>query len=157
MSRKHVAVAILPLLLGGWTASDDPRGVTTLYSQSFQFDGDCNNWGDMVHSWSIAGWAGPGPVVRPFTPGSISIRGVELVLLIAPSAYNMWMVGNNADGDAMAFLAPGQAHVMNWFPAGLAFQFPGTNDARNSDYIDLHGGCESGHVSIMETLYYTPN
>jgi hypothetical protein len=41
------------------------------------------------------------------------------------------------------------------YPAGTAFEFPGTNDAASNQYMDLHGGCVSGHVTIMLTFYYT--
>ena len=153
MNRLVIAVALM-LSLTAWTPSTPP-GTATLFSQSFEFTGACTG-GEMVYSWTI----GRGPdqgdhFIHPWLPFDITIRGVSLVTNAAPLMF--WMVGNNADGDAMAFMAKNEFRVMNWFPSGAGFAFPGTKDQDKNDYIDLHGACAKGPADLILTLYYSRN
>lgn len=154
MNRLVVALGLL-LFLTAWTPATPP-GTVTLFSQTFQFTGKCTG-ADMVYDWVI----GRGPdqdhhFIRPWLPFDITLRGVGMVSNTAPSMF--WMVGNNADGDAMAFMAKNEFHVVNWFPSGSGFAFPGTADQDKNDYIDLHGSCTKGQSAVlMITLYYSRN
>ncbi|HEY3916302.1 MAG TPA: hypothetical protein VGL83_00840 [Stellaceae bacterium] len=151
---KHFARAlVLILALAAWSPSTPP-GVATLFSQSFQFTGSCTNT-DMVYSWKIGGGPSEHQFIRPWLPFDITIRGVDLVTNTLPGMF--WMVGNNADGDAMLFLGKNEYHGVVWFPSGTAFAFPGTADQEQSHYIDLHGACAKGNALLIMTLYYTRN
>jgi hypothetical protein len=108
---------------------------------------------DMVYSWNIGGGPPQKQFIRPWLPDDITIRGVELLADTAPSTF--WMVGNNANGDAMVFVAKDELHRINWFPSGTGFAFPGTKNQERSHYIDVHGSCATGHATLILTLYYS--
>lgn len=155
---KHLVFALAAFFcLGAWTAEQaPPAGTKTLYSQDFEFHGTCNAQ-EQVYSWWInAGPPHPDSFIHPWLSTDISIRGVEIVAT-QPPVFN-WMVGNNADGDAMLKVGPGDYHEVQWFPADTAFEFPSAANAAAWHYIDLHGSCAGGGaVTVTLTLYYTQN
>lgn len=118
--------------------------------------------------------------IYPFTASDITIVGAELVLIPpAPGAYQQpgWpavgpggyggiagpympafsflMIGNNAWGDAMLFMAANEIHAVKFFPPNT-FKFNGTVTKTPLTYIDLHGSCTAGYAAnVMLTIYYT--
>jgi hypothetical protein len=173
MRSIKLSVAVVAVaLLTAWTPNP-PAGTLDLFSKSYQMTGACNG-GDMVYTWSINGAPGGGGVppapssngasfIYPWRPNDISIRAAE-ILLIPPGPstagmprYSFLMIGNNtANGDAMVFLAAGELHARHDYPAGTAFEFPGTSDGDATTYMDLHGSCTPGMVAnVMLTFYYT--
>lgn len=151
---------LLIVLLCAWSPAPPP-GVSTLYAKTYQFDEDCTG-SDMVFGWTITGYPAQTKFLHPWEPGDITIRGVWIVLISAPTGLQWLMLGENdptghGDGDALIFLPADRRDAKAFYPSNAAFQFPGANDREEGDYIDLHGSCTSGHATVMATFYYTRN
>jgi hypothetical protein len=79
------------------------------------------------------------PLIQPWEPVPIEIRGVEIAL--SWGALNYAFAGNNYQPDVMAFMGAGQTHRQQWFPEGLSFTMPATGSVGGSPHIDLHVSC----------------
>jgi hypothetical protein len=155
--------------------------------------------GDMWNSWKVGGFApSDDGLVRPWLDYPIVVIGYELVKLQAdlPDGWWGWLkyklrglagstqldhsylnakiswfsVGSTIQPDAMIWLAPGETHAKQMWPAGHGQPWPSKRDAKpttphknakgevdagGGDLIDLHGLCYGGGpVTIMLTLYY---
>ena len=161
-------------------------GLSTYYTATWQFEGTCEgkdsvyDWriaGGMPgmkgdpHSWKITPWES-----EPITVRSIELtkvyhggtpaperwwRRIWARLTAAPKSpgpgTTLWfMAGNDYIHDAMLWLGPGEDHGYREFPGGTGMQLPAKQDAADSVYFDLHGGCAGGGpVSIFYTVGYT--
>lgn len=157
-------IAALALLLAsslahaGTCTGTFPDGTRPVCSVTFDLWQTCTA-ADTVKGWAIAGPAGMYPAgqwqIRPWLDAPINIVRAELVGL-----YNdghLWiMLGNNAQGDPMLWLAPGEYHGTADAPAGTSWAFPASSAAKDTDYIDLHGSCGVGKYAMYRlTFYYT--
>jgi hypothetical protein len=154
-SKNTIALAaIAALLLEAWTPTF-PSGIVGLHAQTYIFTGTCDG-GDQVSKWRIEGDPPQnGPFIHPWIDLDITVRGVELTKLKGgPTLW--WMPGNNAYGDTLMWLGPGENHGYRDFPPGTAQTFPSITNSSKLTYIDLHGACAGGDsVTIYMTLYYT--
>ena len=151
-------LALLPIALAlvAWSPSP-PQGVSPLFSQAFQFEADCAGH-DVVYDWRISsGTPQPSWHISPWLPSDSTIRGIELQAMTPPNHTALWwMVGNDtAEGDPMLFMDGQQQHAERFYPAGTGWEWPSASNAGPMDYIDLHGYCQAGHITMMMVLYYT--
>jgi hypothetical protein len=142
------------LLLGAWTPTFPP-GISGLHAQTYAFFGTCDST-DQVSKWTIQG--GPpqsGPFIFPWLSSDITIRGVEVTKVVGgPTLW--WMPGNNAFGDTLMWVGPGDDHGYRDFPPDTGQGFPSIANGTKLTYVDLHGACGGGGgVTIYMTLYYT--
>jgi hypothetical protein len=163
-------------------------GFSTVCSATWQFSALCTGR-DMWEDWKIAGppFNPPDSFVRPWLDTPITIVGYELVKvrgmgwafgfkswlrswldlgawsafvksLIHPDS-SWFMVGSAMQPDAMIWMAPGETHSKQMWPAGQGQPWPkkaDANPARLADLLDLHGTCYRGSVFMFLTIYYVP-
>jgi hypothetical protein len=165
------------------TVSIVPDGVDVVCSATWRFRGQCSGSEDMWNGWSIDGQTSPRDVfIRPWSREPILIIGVELTKLRNARWYEipnrLWnqnrewfMVGSTLQPDAVIWLGPGESHTRLLWPKGFGQPWPAAVDAKpvmpnygrsgelisaTGDLVDLHGQCWGGSVSVLLTLYYSP-
>ena len=142
-------------------------------SATWQFYGKCLGEEDMWDKWKVTGRTNPvDSFVRPFENASITVIGYELMKLQGGlsvrdqqqnNEMSWFMIGSAIfpQPDAMIWLAPGEKHAKQMWPAGAGQLWPSrerANPGRLTDFIDLHGVCfGGGPIIIFLTIYYMPH
>lgn len=128
-----------------YVAGPDPRAFC---EQHFSAEGSCSGIDQL-------------PIVEtPWEKTAISIRGVTIAFLAGGISSGYVFAGNSYNHDVMAWLDPvHEGIVRQWFPAGLAFQFPGLaqESASARSRIDLHVRCgpKGASYEAYLILYYS--
>jgi hypothetical protein len=142
--------------------------VNILCSATWQFTATCSGE-DLWNKWHVSGQTQPkDSFVHPWADAPVTVIGYELVKTEAPESepnpHTSWFMIGSAiypQPDTMLWLAPGETHAKQMWPAGIGQVWPSKDNATengNPDFIDLHGVCYGGGpISIFMTIYYTPN
>lgn len=137
-----------------------PNGDAPICSQTFTFAGTCRaqpsgDYADMVYNWQVTPqgqWN-----LKPWLPYAVYFVGAEIVDVTPGDAHVYYMLGNNAQGDAMLYLHSSEWHGRVFYPEGTSWRFPASSEATATDYLDIHGACKAGMwANLQLTLYFKP-
>jgi hypothetical protein len=155
---------------GGKVPVPVPDDFKIVCTSTWQFSGTCTGT-EMWDKWKVTGKTNPDDsFIRPWLEQEIKVVGFELVKLQYDSGkpevnamnnhVSWFMIGSAIpnEPDAMIWLAPGETHAKQMWPAGMGQLWPDKNqkyENKNSGMIDLHGLCfGGGQVVIFLTIYY---